>query len=152
LLEDVVGRLIARGETLALAESCTGGLLSAQLTALPGVSIAYMGSIVAYSNSAKEKFLDVPAYLLKSIGAVSLPVAQRMAAGARQAFASTWALSITGIAGPGGGSASKPVGTVCFAVAGPAFVECEQMFFVGSRAQVQAASAEHALHLLLRQL
>ena len=149
LVEAVFARLLARGDTLSLAESCTGGLLSARLAALPGVSAVYMGSLVAYSNSLKERVLGVSSSLIQSSGAVSTPVARQMAAGARRAFRSTWAISITGIAGPGGGSERKPVGTVCFGVAGPAFEEVDQRLFDGSRTRVQAASAEHALRLLL---
>ena len=149
LIEEVVRRLGERGETLGLAESCTGGLLSARIAALPGVSSVFLGSIVVYSNSAKVKFLDVSMPLLKTMGAVSVPVAQQMAVGARTAFSSTWALSITGIAGPGGGSERKPVGTVCFGLAGPGLAEAEMAFFSGDRIEIQSASAEYALGLLL---
>ena len=106
---------------------------------------------MAYSNDVKERLLEVPSSLLKCVGAVSLPVARRMAIGARAAFHTTWAVSITGIAGPGGGSEQKPVGTVCFGVAGPGFeeqVDAEQAFFSGVRTQIQEASAEHALQML----
>lgn len=154
LIERVVARLLERGETLSLAESCTGGLLSARLAARAGISAVYVGSVVAYSNAVKENLLGVPVSLLKSVGAVSLPVARRMSLGARAAFKTTWALSITGIAGPAGGSGQKPVGTVCFGMAGPGLeqAEAEQMFFEGSRTRVQAASAEHALRMLLRRI
>lgn len=152
LVKAVIERLGARGETLALAESCTGGLLSARFGAIPGVSSVYLGSLVAYSNAAKERFLAVPGSMIRAMGAVSTPVARKMAAGARLAFRSTWAVSITGIAGPGGGSERKPVGTVCFGLAGPAFEEAEQVHIDGGRAEVQSASAEHALRLLLRVL
>jgi PncC family amidohydrolase len=152
LVQKVAEKLAARGETLSLAESCTGGLLSAQLAAYAGISQVYLGSVVAYSNQVKEELLDVPAHLLKSLGAVSTPVAVKMAEGARAKIRSTLAVSITGIAGPSGGSARKPVGTVCFALAGPGFVECFQEHFDGSRTEVQMASAEYALKLILQHL
>lgn len=152
LVEELVTALRNRGETVAFAESCTGGLLSSMVTSLSGVSDVYMGSIVAYSNQVKEEFLGVPFPMLKSLGAVSVPVAARMASGARKAFATTWALSITGIAGPGGGTDQKPVGTVCFGLSGPVVEKTEQMLFTGGRLVIQKASAEHAIRMLLDQL
>jgi PncC family amidohydrolase len=152
LIEKVVAALRARGETVSFAESCTGGLLSSLCAAMPGVSDVYMGSIVAYSNAVKESLLDVPSSLLRSSGAVSLPVARAMARGVRTRIGTTWALSITGIAGPGGGSPAKPVGTVCVGVAGPALDKADQVHFAGGRSVVQLASAEYALRLLLAEL
>ncbi len=152
LVEKLVKRLVERDETLSIAESCTGGLCSAHLVTYPGVSQVFLGSIVAYSNKVKEQYLGVSGNLLKSLGAVSTPVAIRMAAGARQGLDSTWAIAITGVAGPSGGSARKPVGTVCFAVVGPGVELATQQHFDGSREQVQGASAEYALRLLLEQL
>lgn len=152
LAQAVVHRLAERGETLALAESCTGGLLSARIAALPGVSAVYLGSIVAYSNHIKERLLDVPRPLILTMGAVSLPVARRMAIGARARFESTWALGVTGVAGPSGGSPQKPVGTVCFGVSGPGFEDASSAFFEGARFDIQSASADHALRLLFEQI
>ncbi len=149
LVEEVVAKLRARGETLSFAESCTGGLLSSMVTALPGVSDVYMGSVVSYSNAIKESLLGVSHSQLRALGAVSLPVARSMATGLRARFQTTWTVAVTGIAGPGGGSVEKPVGTVCFAVAGPAFEKTVQMHFTGSRQVIQQASADHALRLLL---
>lgn len=117
LPELVLQRLRARGATLALAESCTGGLCAARLTEVPGSSDVLKGGIVAYANAAKQELLGVPAELLASHGAVSEPVAAAMAAGARARLHADVAFAVTGIAGPGGGSAEKPVGTVCFALA-----------------------------------
>lgn len=152
LVEKLIGRLRERGETLSLAESCTGGLASSLLTSFSGVSDVYIGSVVAYSNQIKTKWLGVPDTLLKTVGAVSSPVAKRMAEGAKESFKTTWALSITGIAGPGGGTPQKPVGTVCFGLVGPGFVRTDQQEFKGDRRQIQMASAEHALRLLLNEL
>lgn len=152
LVEKVISALRARGETVSFAESCTGGLLSSLCTVLPGVSDVYMGSVVAYSNAVKASLLGVPVTQLRSSGAVSLPVARSMARGVRAAIGTTWALSVTGIAGPGGGSTDKPVGTVCVGLAGPAIDKAIQVHFAGSRSVIQLASAEHALRLLLAEL
>lgn len=117
LPELVLQRLHQQGRTLALAESCTGGLLAARLTDVPGSSAVLRGGVVAYANDAKTALLGVDPALLQAHGAVSEPVALAMANGARVHFAADVAVATTGIAGPGGGSAQKPVGTVCFALA-----------------------------------
>jgi nicotinamide-nucleotide amidase len=117
LPELVLERLRAAGQTIAFAESCTGGLCAARLTDVAGSSAVMMGGVVAYSNEAKQALLGVPAELLTQHGAVSEPVARAMAEGARGRFGATCALATTGIAGPSGGSADKPVGTVCFGYA-----------------------------------
>jgi nicotinamide-nucleotide amidase len=117
LPELVVQRLLSQQRTLALAESCTGGLIAARLTDVPGVSQVLRGGVVAYSNDSKQALLGVPAELLASHGAVSEPVAAAMAEGARARFGADLGIATTGIAGPDGGTAAKPVGTVCFAVA-----------------------------------
>jgi nicotinamide-nucleotide amidase len=121
-------------------------------TRLPGVSDVYKGGIVAYSNEVKQKLLGVPAPLLCTVGAVSLPVAKRMAEGVREVLHSTWALSITGIAGPGGGSPLKPVGLVCFGLCGPGVDRALVRQFSGTRRQIQLRSARFALRLLLSEL
>lgn len=113
----LAARLLQGGRTLALAESCTGGLIAASLTAIPGISAALLGGVVSYSNEAKSALLDVPAGMIAAHGAVSPEVAAAMAAGARQRFGSDLALSVTGIAGPGGGTAEKPVGRVYLGLA-----------------------------------
>jgi len=115
--ELVLARLAAEQRTVAFAESCTGGLCAARLTDLPGSSAVLMGGVVAYSNAAKRELLGVGQDLLEAHGAVSEPVAKAMAEGACQRFAADVAVATTGIAGPGGGTESKPVGTVCFALA-----------------------------------
>lgn len=119
LEERLLAALTARGATLVTAESCTGGLLGKRLTDVPGSSAAYAGGVVAYANEAKTALLEVDEELLREHGAVSEEVARAMAEGARARLGATFALSTTGVAGPGGGSAEKPVGTVCFGLAGP---------------------------------
>ena len=108
-----------RRETLSVAESCTGGGLGATLTALPKASDAFIGGVIAYNNSIKQKLLGVPEELINKHGAVSEPVVKAMAKGARKALRSDWAIAISGLAGPSGGTKSKPVGSVHIAVAGP---------------------------------
>lgn len=151
-IEKVVETLRLRNQTLCFAESCTGGLLSSTLTAEPGISDVYVGGVVAYANSIKENVLRVPAHLLRSIGAVSTPVALSMAKGAKALTGATWAVSITGIAGPSGGSDRKPVGTVCFAIIGPGLEWSTQESFKGSRTEVQKASADFATKWLLEKM
>ena len=115
----VLEQLRQRQQTLSVAESCTGGGLGSELTAIPGSSDVLLGGVIAYSNAVKEHLLGVSAELLEQFGAVSDPVAQAMAKGARHLTGSDWSMAVTGIAGPGGGSAEKPVGLVYIAVAGP---------------------------------
>ena len=117
LPELALQRLRAQGRTLALAESCTGGLIAKALTDVAGSSDVLMGGVVAYSNASKTALLGVPAERVAAHGAVSEPVAAAMAAGARARFAADVAIATTGVAGPGGGSPQKPVGTVCFGLA-----------------------------------
>lgn len=149
LINQLVETLRARKETLSLAESCTGGLLASQITRLAGVSDVFMGSFVTYSNRMKREILHVPQQILSTMGAVSRPVALHMALGAKALTETTWAVSITGIAGPTGGTDTKPVGTVCFAVVGPGIEWTIQESFSGTRTQVQQASAEFAIRSLL---
>lgn len=147
----VVATLRQRGQTLSTAESCTGGQLAAAITAVPGSSAAYIGGIVAYANSVKQALLEVPEALLLRAGAVSLECARAMAQGCQHGFATDWALSTTGIAGPDGGSADKPVGLVCFGWArAGGWVHSEQQLFTGHRAAVQALSVNYSLRFLLR--
>lgn len=151
--EHAIGRLLLeRGTTLAVAESCTGGLLAERITSIPGASVYFVGGIVAYSNDVKVKLLGVPPDILAKHGAVSAPCAQAMAEGARVLFRSEFALATTGIAGPGGGTAGKPVGLVYVALSSPGRVEAEEHRFHGSRNENRAAAAETALALLVRRL
>jgi nicotinamide-nucleotide amidase len=115
----VLARLRQRRQTLAVAESCTGGGLGAAITAVPGASEVFLGGVIAYANALKQALLDVPASLLAEAGAVSDPVAVAMAEGVRRRTGSSWALAVTGVAGPGGGTPDKPVGLVHIALAGP---------------------------------
>lgn len=135
--------------TVATAESLTGGGVAARLTSVAGSSAYVLGGIVAYSNEAKAALLGVPQEILDTRGAVSAECAQAMAAGARRAFGSTYAVATTGIAGPTGATARKPVGLVYVAALGPGFAEVEEHRFAGDRAAVTAASVEAALRLLL---
>lgn len=153
-LETVVGRLLAeRGETLATAESCTGGLLAERVTRVPGSSAWFVGGVVSYSNRLKTRLLGVPEELLAEHGAVSEAVARAMAEGARQRLGADWAVAITGIAGPGGGSDEKPVGTVDFAWAGPAGETVHRRRrFLGDRDWIRRLSAQFALERLRRRL
>jgi len=148
----VLAGLESSGMTLAVAESCTGGLLSARLTDVPGASAVFLGGVVSYSNQAKEELVGVPHDLLVEHGAVSEPTARAMAAGARASFGSDWGIGITGIAGPTGGTADKPVGLVHWAVAGPAGITANHRVFSGDRPIVRLWSVHFALDLLRRQL
>jgi nicotinamide-nucleotide amidase len=148
----VVARLAARGERVALAESCTGGLLASLLTAVPGASAVLDLGLVAYGNVIKTGVLGVPEPLLAAHGAVSEPVARAMAEGARRLGAATWGVGITGIAGPDGGSPEKPVGTVHLALAGPDGTSALVRLYRGDRERVRRAAAFEALDLLRRAL
>lgn len=152
LPERVVTLLKARGETVATAESCTGGMTSMELTSVSGASEVFPGGIVSYANRAKAALLGVPDALLETHGAVSPEVADAMARGARAQFGTTYGLGITGIAGPTGGTPEKPVGLVYVALATPDNVEVRKMFFPGERDRIRRYSAFTALDLLRRHL
>ncbi len=141
-----------KGIRLAVAESCTGGLLGARLTAVPGASDVFVGGVVAYANQVKETALGVPPALLETEGAVSEAVARAMAEGARRNFGAGLAVSITGIAGPAGGTADKPVGTVWFATSAAGGTETSRMMFGGSRVEIRARAAQAGLRLLRQRL
>jgi nicotinamide-nucleotide amidase len=147
-LDDLVGAALADGHTVATAESCTGGLLAARLTARAGSSAYVLGGITAYANSAKEKLVGVPAELLAEHGAVSPEVAVALAEGARARFGADLGVGITGVAGPGGGTADKPVGTVYICLAGPDGLETRALQLPGSRTAVRERSVTMAMHLL----
>jgi nicotinamide-nucleotide amidase len=153
-LAAVVGRLLREGgATIALAESCTGGLASAMLTEIPGSSAYFLGSVVSYANDAKASLLGVREATMRAHGAVSAESAVEMARGARERFDSDLAMAITGIAGPDGGTPEKPVGTVFLALAarnGPEI--SKKRLFVGDRTVIRRASAIHALELVRRHL
>ena len=142
--------LLANGEKLATAESCTGGWVAQCLTAISGSSDWFERGLVTYSNEAKQEMLGVEPETLLKHGAVSETTASAMAAGALRHSHANWALSITGIAGPAGGSLEKPVGSVCFGWVGPdGRVEVESCFFPGSREEIRSQSVAHALTGLL---
>ncbi|MEM9429189.1 MAG: nicotinamide-nucleotide amidohydrolase family protein [Pseudomonadota bacterium] len=148
---DVLSLFRARGWTLTAAESCTGGLVMAALTDVPGSSDVVDRGFVTYSNAAKQELLGVNAETLARFGAVSEPVAAEMAAGALDRSTADVAVSVTGIAGPGGGSAEKPVGTVAFGLATPDRVTAETVRF-GSlgRSEIRRVAVAHALALLVK--
>lgn len=151
LAEHVGALLRARGEWLATAESCTGGWIAQAATAIAGSSTWFERGFVTYSNVAKEEMLGVPRQALLSAGAVSQATVRAMAAGAIAHSRAQWAVAVSGIAGPGGGSPDKPVGTVCLAWAGPDGVEAVTRQFSGDREAVRAATVALALtHLATR--
>lgn len=153
LVESLAQRLLARGAMLATAESCTGGLIAAACTELAGSSAWFERGFVTYSNEAKTELLGVAPALIAQHGAVSEAVARAMAEGALQRAAVQWAVSVTGIAGPAGGSPDKPVGTVWIAWAAPGHdtrAQCHH--FQGDRAQVRAQTCHAALQGLIQML
>ena len=144
--------MLARGRTLAVAESCTGGLLGAAITAQDGSSGYYLGGVLSYADKVKTDLLGVPADLLASVGAVSGPVAEHMAAGVRRRLGADYALSVTGIAGPGGGTDEKPVGTTWIGIAGPGGVRAGRFRFAGDRERNRRLAVACALDVLRREL
>ena len=153
LAEKVAARLLARKAMLATAESCTGGWVSQELTAIAGSSAWFERGFVTYSNAAKEEMLGVSAETLARHGAVSEQVAKEMARGALTHSHAGVALAVTGVAGPTGGSAEKPVGTVCFAWAGAGLAErAETRHFAGDRESIRRQSVEYALTGVLQLL
>lgn len=148
----IIRELTARALTLGLAESCTGGLVAKRLTDPAGASAAIVGGIVAYANSVKEDILGVGADTIARYGAVSAETAREMASGARRVLGADIALSITGIAGPTGGSAEKPVGTVWIGIARGERTEAEHFRFDGERDTIRTRAADAALDLLWREL
>ena len=152
-VDEIVARgLLAGGETVAVAESCTGGGLGARLTARPGSSAYVLGGVISYADAVKRDVLGVEAELLRRHGAVSGPVAERMAAGVRELVGSDWALSITGVAGPAGGTPEKPVGLVFVGLAGPDGVAAREHRLRGDREAIRERSGAIALHALRRAL
>jgi nicotinamide-nucleotide amidase len=149
--EQVAAALAGAGRTLAVGESCTGGLLAGRLTAAAGSSAWVLGGVTAYADSAKKELLGVPADLLRNHGAVSPEVALALAQGARNRFGADVGLGATGIAGPGGGTADKPVGTVHLAAVGPDGTASRSVVLGGSREAIRQRTTSVALHLL-RQL
>jgi nicotinamide-nucleotide amidase len=152
-LESVIVRLMTeKKKTLALAESCTGGCIANRLTDVPGASAVLLAGIVSYSNQAKEKFLGVDSQTLTAHGAVSEPVAREMAEGVRQRTNADYALSVTGIAGPGGGTPGKPVGTVFIGLAGPFKTIVIKNLNPWDRETFKQVTAQQSLELLRRKI
>jgi nicotinamide-nucleotide amidase len=149
LAERLGGALLARRQRVATAESCTGGLVAGAITAVAGSSAWFERGFVTYTNEAKTELLGVPAATLATFGAVSVQTAEVMALGALAASRAQWALAVTGVAGPGGGSPEKPVGTVCFAWSGPFGARSERRQLGGDRAAVREESVRIALAGLL---
>ena len=152
LASEVLAAMEARNWSLATAESCTGGGVGQALTAVPGSSKTYRGGIISYTNSVKSGLLGVPETLLRELGAVSGPVAEAMAQGAREAVSADVAVSTTGLAGPGGDEFGNPVGTVWIGCAWPSGVKCVLCRFQGNRDEIREAACCRALELLLEGL
>ena len=152
-LELLVGELLRRrGLRLAIAESCTGGLIGHRITNVPGSSTYYVGSVTAYAYEAKVRLLGVRWGTLEKYGAVSQETALEMARGVRRALAADIGLAVTGIAGPGGGTPEKPVGLVWIGLNAAGYDEAWAYFWNGDRLQIKEQSAEQALNLLLNYL
>ena len=150
ILEKKIGIILQeRSLTIGIAESCTGGLLAGRITDVPGSSAYFMAGFVTYSNKAKTKFLSVPDEIITRYGVVSEVVAEHMAKGVRNAVKVDIGLSITGIAGPAGGSPEKPVGTVFMALSTKKEAFVRKFLFSGNRRQVRKCAAEEALVMLL---
>jgi nicotinamide-nucleotide amidase len=152
LAEVILARARRAGWTIATAESCTGGLLGGAITEVPGSSESYAGGAIVYSNELKATLLGVDPSLIEALGAVSDAVARAMASGARDVAGADLAVSVTGVAGPGGGTEAKPVGTVWFGIAGPDGVRAEMRRFSGDRFAVRERAVTTALDLLRRAL
>lgn len=150
--ELVARRLAAAGQTVVVAESCTGGLLGGRLTQRPGASAYVLGGVIAYADAVKTGVLGVDPAIIAAHGAVSAECAEAMASGARERLGADWALSVTGVAGPGGGTAEKPVGLVHIGLAGPDGVRHVRLDRGGSREAIRARAVGAALHLLRRAL
>lgn len=152
-MEEVVGAaLLDKQATIAVAESCTGGMLAERLTAVDGSSRYFMSGIVTYSNESKISLADIPPLLLEMQGAVSEEVARGLAEGVREKIGTTIGVGVTGIAGPGGGSPEKPVGTVHIAVAGPSGTRHQAFLFPGSRDRIRWQATQAALNMTRRAL
>jgi nicotinamide-nucleotide amidase len=152
-MEEVLGAMLAeRGLWIAVAESCTGGLIASRLTDVPGSSRYVERGVVSYSNAAKTELLGVPSDLIDAHGAVSEPVAMAMADGIRTRSRVDIGVGVTGIAGPGGGTAEKPVGTVCIAAASAGGTRVRTFRFVGGREMVKFQASQAALDMVRRML
>ena len=147
LASEVISLL--QGKTLVTAESCTGGGIGAALTAISGASAVYKGGVVSYCNEVKNRLLNVPETVLNEVGAVSAPVAEAMARGARKALEADVAVSVTGLAGPSGDEFGNPVGTVYIGYADEKRCVSRHFTFTGDRKEIRAAAVEEALKLIV---
>jgi nicotinamide-nucleotide amidase len=152
-LEQIVGYYLQmRGATLAVAESCTGGLLADRITSISGSSRYFLGGVVVYSNELKTKFADVPATLIAKHGAISAEVAGALAVGIRRRCQATFGVGITGVAGPTGATPEKPVGLVYHALASENGTQVEERNFTGDRKRVRWFASQQALDMVRRKL
>lgn len=149
---EVIARLSERGLTLSTAESCTGGGIGAAVTAVPGSSRVFLGGVISYTNGVKRKLLGVPDEMLETIGAVSALVAEAMAQGARKTIGSAMAVSVTGLAGPGGDEYGNPAGTVFLGFADGTLTVSREYHFPGDREEVRQAAVQAALSLVLEMI
>ena len=150
-VENTIGQLLrARGETLSIAESCTGGLVSDRITNVPGSSVYFLGGMVNYSNESKAKHLGVSLVEIRKHGAVSSEVAGKMAQGVRKAFGATFGLSTTGVAGPTGGTKRSPIGRVFIGIAHGRRTWVRKLDLKGSRREIKGKAAERSLECLYK--
>lgn len=151
--EQKIAKILSQSKkTLAIAESCTGGLLANRLTDIPGSSAFFWLGIIAYDNKAKTKLLKIPSVIIKKHGAVSLEVARLMAQNVRKILRTDLGIGITGIAGPTGGTRTKPVGLVFIAVASKQKALAHQFIFKGSRSAIKAQASQKAMELLIKNM
>jgi len=148
LEEEILKKFTQQGQTLAIAESCTGGLIGDRLTNMAGASAFFLLGIIAYDNAAKTKILGIPSAFFKKHGAVSRAVASAMAQGVRKILKTDYGLSVTGIAGPGGGSKSKPIGLVFISVSTKQKTIVKKFLFKGTRLAIKNEAAQAALKML----
>lgn len=152
-LESIVGNILRQqGKTLSTAESCTGGYIAHKITTIPGSSDYYIGSVIAYANRIKEKFLDVDPKIFEVHGAVSEQAVMSMAVHVKEKFGTDYAIACSGIAGPGGGTEEKPVGTVWLALATPDQIITRKLLLGRVRERVIMEASQHALNLLRKSL
>ena len=152
-IEEIIGRMLRkRGWMLSIAESCTGGLIGHRITNVPGSSDYFDGGVITYSNDAKRELLKVPEEIIRTYGAVSRQTAVAMAEGIRKLRGVEVGIGVTGIAGPAGGTAAKPVGLVYIALSSPVRVECKEFRFDGDREMIKLQASEAALNMIRRLL
>jgi len=152
ILVKIHNKLLSREKTIAVAESCSGGMLSAELTKNPGASGYFLLGVTAYSNKSKQKILKIPAKLISNYGAVSRQVAISMAKNIRKISKADLGISITGLAGPAGASANKPIGTVFICLVSKKINTCRKFYFSGNREEIRNKTTQEALRLLCAHL